>query len=383
MKSFPFLLSLISPFLTYAGVLEIPKVVVYGERQPIIKPVQKEILPFEKEPISPVFARKKAKLPPLKIRPEKKNETDKGIHSRLEGGTLLGTYLLGYLRNFYYPTELSIEGLNNSTTEGSYLNLLGRASFGNFYINAGYLGRRSFHPIYSFSINSLFDILVANLSIAYSDSLLGFGDFTLDIIPFKFELQIENSFEYNLRAAFDRYPLRAGIYWYEKNIYPDLLYYLPFGYDLYLKGSLLNRLGLSHLFSKLPQYQWEYTSKDPYYRVELGKGGSLNLSLFYSEALLSDTLNYIGLSGSYNGFRLEAGYPLKRGGVYFRAGGGFEAFELLDINLFMVSQGFDNYFLTVDFDLPLMKKLRFGISGNFIKGWEEGFDLSTYLFFFF
>ncbi len=376
-------ISLLIPLFILSQPLEIPEITVYGERQIRIEPVEKGPLPFEEELIYPIYQRNRATLPSLREKRGIIDECDKGLRVRGELGSKFEGYVIGYLRNFYYPFEIGIDGLYNSDVEEDYFKFFARIHVRDFYFNAAYLDREESERILSFCINGFSHSLSGGISIAYSDSLIMSANLELFLLPIDFELDIDDEYESQLRASYERYPLKAGLSWYKMRLYPELLYFFPFGKDLYLRGTLLARDGISSTFGRLPQFQWECNPYNPYYRVEFGRGGSFGISLLYSTASLTDTMSYLGVSGTYKHFQLEAGYPLKEGNPYLRTGIALLVSDRLDVNLYGFLSEVDHYFLSTDIGFLLTKSLTIGASGTLIKGWKDCFDLTGYLSFHF
>lgn len=376
------ILFLLLPLVILSQQLEIPDITVYGERQIIIEPVEKGTLPFEEEPIPPIYKKKRATLPSIKGERGIKNERNLGLQVRTEAGGKYEGYLIGYLRNYYYPLELGVSGLKNSNVEEDYFNLFLRTSLNNFYFNAGFLNKSKSEKIYSLAIYGYFPIFRGDINFTYHDSLMAKANLELSLMPFDLNLDVDDDFEYQFRASYYRYPLKAGLSFYEERIYPELLYFLPFGRSLYVKGSLLERNGISQSFAGLPQFQWEWNHFDPYYRIELGGVATFGVSVFYSAKTLTDTLSYLGISTNYKGFQLEIGYPLKDGYTYLRAGAGLRVLDIIDVNLYGYLYNEDHYFLSTDIGYLLTRRIKIGASGTIIKGWKDDFDLTGYLSFY-
>jgi len=372
---------LIIPFIIIAETLEIPEITVYGERQIRIEPVEKGLLPFEEEPILPTYERKRANLPSIKEEKRMLEEKNKGIRARAEAGSKFEGYLIGYLRNYYYPLEIGVSGLYNSDIAGENFQMFARMNLRDFYLNTSYLMNGAQDKILTFTINGFSKILSGGVFLVYSDSLLASANLELFLIPFDLELEIDDEFEYMIKASYEKYPLKAGISWYKMHLFPEFLYFFPFNKSLYIKGNLSKKNGISRSFIRLPQFQWEWSFLEPFYRIEFGQGGNFGASMFYSRRTLTDSLSYLGISTNYKGFQLEVGYPLAEGDPYLRVGGAVRVSDLIDVNLYGFLHDIDNYFLITDFGFLITKRLKIGASGTIIKGWEDDFNLTGYLSF--
>lgn len=370
---------LILPVFLISQQLEIPEITVFGERQIIVEPIEKQLLPFEKELISPIYENKKVALPSIKEEKLVEVKRNFGLIARADGGSKYEGYLIGYLRNYYYPLQVGISGMKNSNIVEDCFNVFSRMSYNNLYLNAGYLQRSNSTKISYLYISGYFPVFSGGIELAYSDSLFADANIDLSYIPFYFEIDIDNNLKYQLKALYKRYPFEAGLSIYEERIYPELVYFLPFPIGLYIKGSLLERDGISKLLTGFPQFRWECNNFNPYYRAEIGRGTIPGVSLFYSSETLLDTLEYIGISGKYNGIQLEFGYPIKQGSAYLRAGTGLRIRDLIDLNVYCYVQNEDHYYLSTDIGYLLSKNIRIGARGEIIRGWKDEFEITGYL----
>lgn len=364
-----------------AEVLEIPEIKVYGERKVKIRTIKKKLLPFEEEYLQPSLPREKSGLPPFKIHDKRTNLRNMGFRLRGNAGTNLGVYFLTYTRNFFYPFEIGANCVANSVAEDSSLQVFSRASAEGFYFNSALHGRKSSKPLYRLNIGKNHKILGFEFKGVYSDSLIGVSNATLNYNPFQLNLQIETSLDYNAELSFEKYPLKAGINWFQNRIYPELVFFLPI-YNLYIESKLLDKTGIAYLYSQSPQYFREYSSSNTCYRMEIGKADNPSLSLFYSY-YLNDSLSHVGLNGDYKGINVEIGYPLKDNQNYFLRGNfNTEITEEINLNIFSCIENTENYYIGTDLSYNLTKNLSIGIEGNYIYGWkeEDGFDISGYFF---
>jgi hypothetical protein len=366
-----------------ADILDIPEIKVYGERKIEVKTVNKELLPFEKEYLEPSVNKKKNDLPVFEIIGKKQIGGNIGLRVRGNAGTDLGGYLLGYMREYFYPLEGGLEFVANSYAEDSVGQIFSRTSVENFYLHSAAYCKKTVKPLYRFSLGNTHNIIDFDFIGVYSDSLIGVADITLNYFLFELNLQLETSLDYSVKASYKEYPLEAGVVWFDKKIYPELVFFLPF-YDLYLKSCLLNKIGIAYLYCQSPQYLNEYASLDTYYRVEFGQTREiLPLSLIYSH-YLKNSLNYLGIRGTHREIFFEFEYPLESDYDYiFRAGISTKISELINTSIFGNINGSENYFIGADFGYDLLENLRVGIEGNYIYGWEneDGFDISGYVFF--
>ncbi len=370
---------LILPVFLLSQQLEIPEITVYGERQIIVEPIEKQLLPYEKDLISPIYENKKIALPSIKEERLVEVKKNYGFIARADGGSKYEGYLIGYLRNYYYPIQVGISGVNNSNIAEDCFNVFSRISYNNLYFNAGYLQRSNSIKISYLYIKGYFQAFSGGVELAYTDSLFANANINLSIIPFYFEIDIDDNLNYQLKALYKSYPFEAGLSIYEERIYPELVYFLPFPMNLYIKGSLLERDGISQIITGFPQFRWECNNFNPYYRVEIGRGAIPGVSLFYSSKTLMDTLDCIGVSGTYKGIQLEFGYPINEGSTYFRAGTGLRVRDLIDVNVYCYVQSEDHYYLSTDIGYLLSKNIKIGARGEIIKGWKDEFDITGYL----
>lgn len=377
------LLLLFITFAILSQTLEIPEVTVYGERRIKIEPVEKGLLPFEEEVLPPYYEKKIATLPLLEIKRERKEESNRGMRLRALAGSKYEGYLIGFLRNHYYPLLAGIDGVYNSSIEEEHFDIFARTSLMNFYFNARYENRKTSSEIFLFSARGFSNILSGGISFANADSIFVFGDLGLFIPPFDFALKVNENFEYQVKAAFEKYPVRAGLSWYKKHLYPEILCFFPYSGTYYLRGALSEWNDISRVFWVGPEFRREWSFPGPYYRLEAGWAPGFSVSFFYSAEALSDSLSYLGISGDYRGFYLEAGYPLEGGRSYLRAGSAIRIANLFDINLYSYIRFADDYFLSTDLGFLIGKKLKIGMSGTLIQGSKDNFDLTGYIAFWF
>jgi len=189
--------------------------------------------------------------------------------------------------------------------------------------------------------------------------------------------------DFNIQVQYEKYPFQGGVVWFDEKIYPELVYFTPV-YDLYIKGSLLNKTGISYLYCQSLHYLREYSSNDAYYRVEFGQSAPvLPVSLIYSH-YLNNSSNFIGVRGTYREVFFEFEYPLESVNDYIlRAGLSTEFLESISANIYGFSNGTERYFIGADLGYTVRNNLKVGIDGNYIYGLgtEDGFDIGGYLFF--
>jgi hypothetical protein len=367
-----------------ADILDIPEVKVYGERKIEFKTIKKELLPFEKEYLEPKIKNTKKELPHFKVLDKKIIERNIGCRAEATGGTYLGGYFLGYSRRIFYPLEVGLNFTQNSTAESSSRQIFSRTSNETFYANGAFVSGGELHkPVYRFNIGNTLDIFDFDLFGVYSDSLIGVADINFRYSSLRLNLQLETSLDYNVKIAFEEYPVQAGIVLFENNrIYPELVLFLPV-YDLYIKGNLFDKTGIAYLYCQSLPYLPEYSSSDTYYRIEFGQSTNiLPLSLIYSR-YLNNSLNYVGIKGTYREIFWEFEYPLESDYDYIlRAGLSTEFYESIYTNIFGYINGSENYFIGADLGYNLMNNLKVGIEADYIYNLssENGFDISGYVF---
>lgn len=376
----------VSIFLVFnlnADVLDIPEVRVYGKRKVEVEHIQKQQLPFEKEYLNPSIINTKKGLPRFEVRDKKIIGRDIGCRAEATAGTYLGGYFLGYSRGNYYPFELGMNFIENSSAENPTIQFFSRTSVENFYANGAIYGRDSHKPIYKFNMGNIYDFFDFNFTGVFSDTLISVADLNFKYSSFKLNIQLDNSIDYNAKVLYEEYPLQAGAVWFDEKIYPELTYFLPI-YDLYVKGSLLNKTGIANLYCQSPQYLHEYFSTDTYYRAELGQATPiLPLSVIYSH-YLNNSSNYIGLKASHSKLFFEFEYPLEPEYDYvIRAGLSTEFSELISADLYGYIDGAENYFIGADLGYNLKNNISVGFRSNYIYGLESenGFDIGGYVFF--
>jgi hypothetical protein len=372
-------------FLVYnlkADILDIPEVKVYGERKVEVEPVKKQLLPFEKEYIQPSFKNMKKGLPIFKVLDKKTIKRNIGCRLEATAGTYLGGYLLGYTRENFQPLEIGLNFIINSIAQDSSIQIFSRTSLQNFYINGAFYGKNTSKPFYKFAIGNIHDLIDFDFFGVFSDTLIGIADIDFKYSPFKFNVQFETSIDFNAKVLYEKYPIQAGVLWFDDKIYPELVYFLPV-YDLYIKGSLLNKTGISYLYCQSSQYLREYASTDTYYRAELGQSTSiLPLSLIYSH-YLNNSSNFIGTKLTYSDLFFELEYPLEDDYDYIlRAGISTDILEPISANIYGYTNGTEKYFIGADLGYDIRDYLRVGIEGDYIYGLatENDFDIGGYLF---
>jgi hypothetical protein len=378
-----FTILIVSGLNLSADILDIPEVKVYGERKVEFKTIKKELLPFEKEYIEPAVTVKKKGLPIFEVREEEINMKNMGCQIQANAGTYMGGHLLGYAREDLYPLEVGSDFITGSKAVDSSIQVFSRTSIENFYVSASVLGRKSFKPVYRLNIGNIHDIINFDFFGVYTDSLMGVADINFSYKPFKLNLQFETSMDYNVKIAYEEYPIHAGIVLLDNNrIYPELVFFLPL-YDLYIRGNLFNKTGISYLYCQSLPYIREYSSSDTYYRIEIGQSTNiLPLSLIYSR-YLNNSLNYVGVKGNYKEIFFEFEYPLESDYDYIlRAGLSTEFYESIYANIFGYISGSENYFIGADLGYDLIHNLKVGIEGSYINNLssENGFDISGYVF---
>jgi len=293
-----------------ADILDIPEVKVYGERKVEVESIKKQLLPFEKEYIQPSFANMKKGLPIFKVLDKKTIKRNIGCRLEATAGTYIGGYLLGYARENFQPLEVGLNSIINSISQDSSIQIFSRTSLQNFYINAALFGKNTSKPFYKFAIGNIHDLIDFDFFGVFSDTLIGVADIDFKYSPFKFNLQFETSIDFNAKVLYEKYPIQAGVLWFDDKIYPEFVYFLPI-YDLYIKGNLLNKTGIAYLYCQSLQYLREYASTDTYYRVEFGQStNNLPLSLIYSH-YLNNASNFVGIKASHSKLFFEFEYPLE------------------------------------------------------------------------
>ena len=374
-------------FLVYnlkADILDIPEVKVYGERKVEVEPVKKQLLPFEKEYIQPSLKNMKKGLPLFKVLDKKTIKRNIGCRLEADAGTYLGGYLLGYARENFQPLEVGLNFIINSIAQDSSIQIFSRTSIENFYINGAFYGNNTSKPFYKFAIGNIHDLIDFDFFGIFSDTLIGVADIDFKYSPFKFNLQFETSIDFNAKVLYEKYPVQAGLLWFDDKIYPEFVYFLPI-YDLYIKGSMLNKTGISHLYCQSFQYMREYASTDAYYRVEFGQSTSnLPLSLIYSH-YLNNSSNFVGIKASHSRLFIEFEYPLDVDYDYIlRAGLSTRLTELISADLYGYINSSDNYFIGADLGYDIRTNLKVGIRTevNSMYGIrnEDSFDIGGYIF---
>ncbi len=366
-----------------ADILDIPEVKVYGERKVKVESIKKQLLPFEKEYIQPSFTNMKKGLPIFKVLGKKTIKRNIGCRLEANAGTYLGGYLLGYARENFQPLEVGLNSIINSIAHDSSIQIFSRTSFQNFYINGAFYGKNTSRPFYKFAIGNIHELIDFDFFGVFSDTLIGVADIDFKYSPFKFNIQFGTSIDLNAKVLYEKYPIQAGVLWFDDKIYPELVYFLPI-YDLYIKGSLLNKTGISYLYCQSLQYLREYASTETYYRVEFGQSTSiLPLSLIHSR-YSNDSSNFIGAKVTYSELFLEFEYPLDSAYDYIlRAGINTDFLEPISANIYGYTNGTEKYFIGADLGYDIRDYLRVGIEGDYIYGLatENGFDIGGYLFF--
>ncbi|MBN1693773.1 hypothetical protein JW879_00045 [candidate division WOR-3 bacterium] len=366
-----------------ADILDIPEVKVYGERKVEVEQVKKQLLPFEKEYIQPSFANMKKGLPIFKVLDKKAIKRNIGCRLEAAAGTYLGGYLLGYARENFQPLEVGLNFIINSVAQDSLIQIFSRTSFQNFYINGAFYGKNTSKPFYKFAIGNIHNLIDFDFFGVFSDTLIGVADIDFKYSPFKLNLQFETSIDFNAKVLYEKYPIQAGVLWFDDEIYPEFVYFLPV-YDLYIKGSLLNKTGISYLYCQSLPYLREYASTYTYYRAEFGQSNSiLPLSLIYSH-YLNNSSNFIGTKLTYSDLFFELEYPLEDDYDYIlRAGISTDILEIISANIYGYTNGTEKYFIGVDLGYDIRDYLRVGIEGDYIYGFatENDFDIGGYIFF--
>jgi len=369
-----------------ADILDIPEVKVYGERKVEVESIKKQLLPFEREYIEPSFANMKKGLPIFKVLDKKSIKRNIGCRLEANAGTYLGGYLLGYTRENFQPLEVGLNFIINSIAQDSSIQIFSRTSYENFYLNAALYGKNTSKPAYKFNIGNIHDLIDFNFSGVFSDTLIGVADINFKYSPFKFNLQFETSIDFNAKVLYEKYPIQAGVLWFDDKIYPEFVYFLPI-YDLYIKGNLLNKTGIAYLYCQSLQYLREYASTDTYYRVEFGQStNNLPLSLIYSH-YLNNASNFVGIKASHSKLFFEFEYPLESDYNYnyvFRVGLSTRFSELISADLYGYINSAENYFIGADLGYDIRNNLKVGINTevNYMYGIrnEDGFDIGGYIF---
>lgn len=376
-------IAILPGFDSNADILDIPEVKVYGVRKVKIVTINKQTLPFENEYLNPYIINTKKDLPVFEVLDEKTVKRNIGVRLEATAGTFLEGYLLGYTRENFYPLEVGLNFTQSSIAESSPRQILSRTSNETFYTNGAVYGGGLHKPVYKFNIGNIHDILDFDFQGVFSDSLIGVADISYKYNPFIFNLQFETAdTDFNIKVLYEKYPFQAGVVWFDKKIYPELVYFFPI-YDLYIKGSLLNKTGIAYLYCQSLQYLREYTSSDTYYRAEFGQlKNILPISAIYSH-YLNNSSNYIGIKGAHENLFLEFEYPLESDYDYIlRAGVNTELSELISANIYGYANGTDNYFIGADLGYNIKNNMRIGINSDYIYGLgtENGFDIGGYIF---
>ncbi|MEO0293870.1 MAG: hypothetical protein ABIN61_06590 [candidate division WOR-3 bacterium] len=378
---FSILLLIISNEL-YSEILEIPEIRVFGERKVEIKAISKELLPFEEEYLEPIFTRNKRDLPKFDVIEEReKREGNLGINTSFGVGTHLEGYLLGYVRDKFFPLEVGINLKKNLIKKTSLTELFSRALFKNFYLSFNFYDGDFYNSIYRFSIGTLYNI--ANLSFlgVYSDSLIGVFEADFNINPFRFNIQIEEDIDYNIKALFEKYPFQVGGCWFSKKLYPEITYFFPIN-GFYIKSGLFNKTGIAYLYCPSPEYLIEYSSKKTYYRFELGQTlTEIPISIIFSH-YLENSSNFLGIKGTHKTLSFEIGYPLNSGSFLFIQGLNTKILKIIETSLFSYIEGYGNYFFDVQFGYNLRYNLKTGIESSFSHGWDkkDNFRIKAYFY---
>jgi hypothetical protein len=378
-----FIFTLLFGFKSNADILDIPEVKVYGERKVKVETINKQALPFEKEYLKPSIVNTKKGLPKFEVGDKKTIKRNIGARIEATAGTYLDGYLLGYARENFQPFEVGLNFNINSITEDSTIQLFSRTSYENFYINGAFYGTSASNPIYRFNIGNIHNIIDFDFQGIFSDSLIGVVDIDYRYSSFLLNLQFGTAdIDFNIKALYEKYPFQAGITWFDKKIYPELVYFFPV-YDLYLKGSLLNKTGIAHFYCQSIQYIHEYKSSDTYYRVEFGQSNKiLPFSAIYSH-YLNNSSNYIGIKGAHEKLFFEFEFPLESEYDYIlRAGINTILSEFIYTNIYGYASGTDNYFIGADIGYQIKNNLRIGIKTDYIYGFrtEDDLDIGGYLF---
>ena len=366
-----------------ADILDIPEVKVYGERKIEVEPIKKQLLPFEKEYLQPSLINTKRGLPYFEVKDKKLIERNIGYRARADAGTYLGGYFLGYSRRIFYPLEVGLNVTRNSTTEDSTIQIFSRTSVENFYVNGAFYGANTSKPVYRVNIGNIHDLVDFDFQGIYSDSLAGAADINLNYNPFVFNLQLNTYIDYSIKVLYEKFPFQGGAVFYNKKIYPELVYFFAI-YDLYIKGSLLNKTGLANFYCQSYQYLREYSSSDAYYRIELGQSKSVSpISLIYSH-YLSNSSHFAGIKLSNSELFIEFEHNLKSS-YMLRAGLSTRFTELISADIYGYTNSTENYFIVADLGYDLRNNLKVGIKTelNYLYGiWnEDSFDIGGYVFF--
>jgi hypothetical protein len=370
-------------FDSNADLLDIPEVKVYGERKVKVTTTNKQSLPFENEYLNPSIINTKRDLPTFKVLDKKNLRENSGVRLEATAGTYFEGYLLGYTRGNFQPFEAGLDFKTNSNFEDSSIQLFSRTSIENLYVNGAVCAAKTSNTIYRFNFGNTHDIIDFDFQGVLSDSLIGVADISYKYHPFIFNLQFETTdIDFNIKALYEKYPLQAGLIWFDKKIYPEFVYFFPI-YNLYIKGSLLNTTGIAYLYCNSLQYLHEYSSTNTYYRVSLGQStNKLPISLIYSH-YLNNSSNYIGLRGTHKKIFFEFEYPLESDYDYMlRAGINTELSELIYANIYGYVNGTENYYIGADLGYEIKNNLTIGIKSDYIYGLsaEDGFDIAGYIF---
>ena len=379
-----FAIAILPGFDSKADLLDIPEVKVYGERKVKVITINKQTLPFENEYLNSSIINTKKDLPKYEVMDKK--AVRKNIGGRLEAiaGTYLEGYLFGYARENFQPFEAGLNFNINSIDGDSSIQLFSRTSIVNFYVNGAIYATKTANTAYRFNIGNIHDLIDFDFQGVFSDSLIGVADINYKYSPFVFNFQFETAdIDFNIKALYEKYPLQAGLIWFDKKIYPELVYFFPI-YDFYIKGSLLNKTGIAYLYCQSLQYLSEYASSDTYYRAEFGQSKNiLPISAIYSH-YLNNSSNYIGVKGAHENLFLEFEYPLKSDYNYIlRAGINTELSELIYANIYGYVNGTENYYIGADLGYEIKNNLTIGIKSDYIYGLgtEDGLDIAGYIFF--
>lgn len=399
MKNFSifFVIAILTGFVSYADLLDIPEVKVYGERKVKVETVNKQALPFENEYLNPPIINTKRDLPAFEVLDKKTAQGNIGARLEAAAGTYFEGYLLGYARGNFHPLEVGLDFNTNSITEDSSIQLFSRTSIENFHVNGAVCATKTANTLYRFNIGNIHDIIDFDFQGVFSDSLIGVADISYKYSPFVFNLQFETAdIEFNIKASYEKYPFQAGAVFYDKKIYPELVYFFPV-YDLYIKGSLLNRTGIAYLYCQSAQYFREYASSNTYYRIEFGQSKkSLPLSVIYSH-YLSNSSNYIGIKSTHEYLFFEFEYPIESDHEYMiRTGINAAISESIYTSIYMYISGIgnnssgiedrfigiENYFAGIDLGYEIKNNMRIGVNGSYINGLsaEDGFEIAGYIF---
>jgi hypothetical protein len=392
-----FAIAILTGFISYADLLDIPEVKVYGERKVKVETVNKQALPFENEYLNPSIINTKRDLPAFEVLDKRMTREDMGARLEATAGTYLEGYLLGYTRGNFHPFEVGLDFNINSNAEDSSIQLFSRTSIENFHVNAAVYAAKTANTVYRFNIGNIHDIIDFDFNGVFSDSLIGVADISYRYSPFVFNLQFETAdIDFNIKAFYEKYPFQAGAVFYDKKIYPELVYFFPI-FDLYVKGNLLNKTGIAYLYCQSAQYLREYASSDAYYRIEFGQSKkSLPLSAIYSH-YLSNSSNYIGIKVAHENLFFEFEYPIESEYEYMiRTGINATMSESIYTNIYGYIKGIgnnfggtgdhfigiENYFIGIDLGYEIKNNMMIGVNGSYINGLsvEDGFEIAGYIF---